>query len=285
MKQIFNYNKKGMNILEDLKLQYKIGGIGMRLIIWNVVCFLISIPLFYQFKNGFFDFPNWICLSAKTPDLILRPWTLISYFFLHASFWHLFFTQKQLFGLYILAGIFAGGLFVIIYNLIGFEGNIVGASAAIMAVLVGVTTYQPLMDIRLLLIGNVKLWHLTGVILLLNLLEIGFSNTGGNIAHFAGALFGFVYVKQLERGVDLASGLNKIIDWFATLFVPRKTTPFKSIHRNPKPSPVVKQTAKIVTKNKNQQQIDEILDKISRSGYDSLTQDEKDFLFQAGKSE
>jgi membrane associated rhomboid family serine protease len=290
-----------MSILEDLKLQYKIGGIGVQLIMWNTIIFLVSIPLFYQFKAGNFDFPEWICLSSKTPDLILRPWTLLSYAFLHASFWHLlfnmlvlnfssrlfltFFTQKQMLGLYILSAFFAGVLFVIVFNLIGYSGNIVGASAAIMATLVGVTTYQPLMNVRLLLIGNVKLWHITAVVLLLDLLEIGFSNTGGNISHFAGAFFGFVYVKQLESGRDLASGLNKLIDWFTNLFSAKKATPFKKVYRNPKPTESVNKTAKIVTKDKNQQQIDEILDKISRSGYDSLTTAEKDFLFKAGKSE
>jgi membrane associated rhomboid family serine protease len=291
-----------MSILEDLKLQYKIGGIGVQLIMWNVLFFLVSIPLFYQFKSGFFDFPEWICLSSKTPDLILRPWTLLSYAFLHVSFWHLlfnvlvlnfssrlfltFFTQKQFLGLYILATFFAGLIFVIAFNLIGYSGNIVGASAAIMSILVGVTTYQPLMDVRLLLIGNVKLWHITAVVLLLDLLEIGFSNTGGNISHFAGAFFGFVYLKQLESGRDLASGLNKLIDWFSNLFsAKKKATSFKKVYRNPKPTGPVNKIPKVVTKDKSQQQIDEILDKIGRSGYDSLTAAEKDFLFKAGKSE
>jgi membrane associated rhomboid family serine protease len=287
-----------MTILDDLKGQYKTEGIGVRLIIWNVVFFLISIPLFYQFKKLEFDFPNWISLFSE-PSNLLKPWTLITYAFLHASFWHLFFnmlvlnfssrlfltffTEKQLLGLYILAAIFAGLSFILFFNILHYKGSIVGASAAIMAILVGVTTYQPLMFIRLIFIGNVKLWHFTGVIILLDFLQIGMENTGGHISHLAGALFGIIYTKTLVNGTDLASGLNKIIDWFATLFSPKKATPFKKVHRNPKPINVVKTASKIVTKDKTQQQIDEILDKISKSGYDSLTAHEKEFLFKAGK--
>ncbi|MEO8517417.1 MAG: rhomboid family intramembrane serine protease [Flavobacterium sp.] len=288
-----------MNILDDLKLEYKTGGIAVKLIIWNVVCFLISIPLFYQFKITEFDFPNWLCLVSSPSDLLLRPWTLVTYAFLHNSFWHLlfnmmvlnfssrlfltYFTQKQLLSVYILGGIFAGLIFVFTLYFLNVTAPIVGASAAIMAVLVGVTTYQPLMSIRLLLIGYVKLWHLTGVILLLDLLQIGLSNEGGHISHLAGALFGFVYIKTLQNGTDLGSGLNTVLDWFANIFSPQKSTPFKKVHRNPRPANIGKSTSKIVTKDKTQQQIDEILDKISKSGYDSLTADEKEFLFKAGK--
>jgi membrane associated rhomboid family serine protease len=287
-----------MSILDDLKLQYKIGGMGIRLIIWNIIVFLISIPLFYQFKSGAFDFPNWIMLSSDTSILLFTPWTTITYMFLHVSFWHLlfnmivlnfssnlfvtFFTQKQLLGLYILGGIFGGLCFVLGYNILNYSGTIVGASAAIMTILAGVTTYQPLMDIRMFLIGNIKLWHLTGVILLLDLLQIGF-NTGGNISHLSGAFFGFIYIKLLQKGTDLTSGINFIFDAVSNLFSPKKATPFKKVHRNPKPANPVKTTSKIVTKDINQQQIDDILDKISQSGYDSLTKDEKEFLFRVGK--
>lgn len=288
-----------MNILDDLKLQYKIGGMDFRLIVWNIVCFLISIPFFYQFRSLQFDFPNWISLAADPSYLLFRPWTLITYAFLHTGFWHLFFnmlvlnfsarlfltffTQKQLLGLYILGAIFAGLSFVLVFVVLGYSGSIVGASAAIMAILVAVTAYQPLMDIRLLLLGNVKLWHITGVILLLDLLEIGLTNTGGHVSHLAGALFGFIYIKVLQNGTDLSSGLNAVLDWFANLFSPKKSTPFKKVHRTPKSFNNTKTTSKIVTKDKTQQQIDEILDKISQSGYDSLTADEKEFLFRAGK--
>lgn len=285
------------SILDDLKLQYRIGGISSKLIIWNVIIFLISI-VFYNFKTGIFDFPNWIALSSQPSIVLIRPWTLVTYAFLHQGFWHLFFnmivlnfsgrlfltffTQKQLFGLYILSAVFAGFSVIIGYYILNGTSLIVGASAAIMALLVATTTYQPLMNIRLLLLGNVKLWHLTFVIILLDFLQIRLDNTGGHIAHLGGALFGYIYIKQLQKGTDITAWFTKILDSLAVLFGTKKKTPFKKVHVNPKKT-FVKTESKIVTKDKTQQQIDEILDKISQSGYDALTKEEKEFLFKAGK--
>lgn len=287
-----------MNILDDIKLQYKIGGISNRIIYWNVAIFLISIPLFYQFKFGNFDYPNWLWLSSDPKNVLYFPWTVVSYAFLHGGFWHLFFnmmvlnfssrlfltyfTDKQFLGLYLLSAIFAGLLFVLCFFLMGINSPLVGASGAVMAILVATTTYQPLMEIRLLLIGNVKLWHLTGVTLLLFLLQIGLANTGGHIAHFGGAFFGVVYIKLLQNGTDLSKIVTRCIDFFTNLVRPTKATSFKKVHVNPK-KPAVKRDSKVIMKDKSQQQIDEILDKISQSGYDSLTTQEKEFLFKAGK--
>lgn len=289
-----------MNILDDLKLQYKLGGFEQKLIYWNCGVFLLSIVFFYRFRFGFFDYPSWIALSSDLNQWPYKPWTLLSYFFFHAGFFHLlfnmmvlnfagrifltFFTQKQLFGLYLLSGIFAGLAFVFLYPLLsgGNHSAIVGASGAIMAVLVATATYSPFMNLRLLLIGNVKLWQLTFVILLLDLIQIFTENTGGHIAHLSGAFFGFVYIKLLQNGTDLSKIVNGITGVFSSDNRTKKATPFKKVHRNSGPKPQDR-ISKIVTKDKTQQQIDEILDKISKSGYDSLTKDEKEFLFKAGK--
>jgi len=278
------------------------GGFEQKLIYWNCGVFLLSLPFFYQFRLGFFDFPTWIALSSDVDVVIFKPWTLLTYFFFHAGFFHLlfnmmvlnfagrvfltFFSQKQLLGLYLLSGIFAGLAFTVIYEILspGSHSSIVGASGAIMAILVATTTYSPFMNLRLLLIGNVKLWQFTFVILLLDLLQIFTENTGGHIAHLSGAFFGFIYIKLLQNGTDLSRGVTFILNGITSAFGPKKAVPFKKVHRNysPKPTGTV---SKIVTKDKTQQQIDEILDKISKSGYDSLTKDEKEFLFKAGKQE
>lgn len=287
-----------MSIIEDIKLQYRIGGIANKMIYWNVGFFLLSIPLFYQFKLGFFDYPNWLAVSSEPLVILYKPWTLLSYAFFHYGFLHLFFnmmvlnfssrlfltffTQKQYLGLYFLSAVFAGLCFVLSFYILGRSSMMVGASAAIMALLVATTTYQPLMEIRLLLIGNVKLWHITAVILLLDLLQIQMENTGGHIAHLSGALFGFIYIKLLQSGTDLSKIVTVIIDFFINLFKKKPSTPFKRVHVNSKKM-VETKSSKIVTKDKTQQQIDEILDKISQSGYDSLTAEEKEFLFRAGK--
>ena len=286
------------SIIDDLKMQYKFGGMAQRLIYWNIACFIVSLVFFYQFKFGVFDFPNWIALSSEPLVFITKPWTLLTYSFFHDGFGHIFFNmlvlnfssslfltffnQKQLLGLYVLSAIFAGIAFVLGYYLLNLSASIVGASGAIMAILVAATTYSPLMNVRLLLIGNVKLWHITLVILVIDLMQIRLDNSGGHIAHLAGAFFGFIFIKLLESGTDLSKIVSTIIDFFVNLFSKSSSTPFKKVHKNYK-KPIVKPVSKIVTKDKTQQQIDEILDKISRSGYDCLTKEEKEFLFKAGK--
>lgn len=287
-----------MNIIDDLKLQYKMGGIAIKLIFWNVVCFLVSLLFFYQFKVGAFDFPTWIALSSDPSNFIVKPWTFLTYAFFHDGFWHLvfnmvvlnfsstlfltFFTPKQYLGLYVLSAIFAGIAFVAGYYFLNLSSSIVGASAAIMAVLVATTTYHPLMNLRLLLIGNVKLWHITFVIILIDLMQFRLGNTGGHISHLSGAFFGFIFIKLLQNGIDLSKMVSRILDFFTNLFKKNAASPFKKVHKNYS-KPVEKSTSRIIAKDKAQQQIDEILDKISQSGYDSLTKEEKEFLFKAGK--
>lgn len=286
-----------MNIIDDLKLQYKVGSVAFRIIYWNVGCFLVSLVFFYQYSGGFFTFPSWIALSTDLGDFAVKPWTFLTYAFFHDGFFHLlfnmmvlnfssqlfltYFTQKQLLGSYLLGAIFAGLIFVISYYFLGINTVIVGASAAIMTVLVAVTTYQPLMNVRLLILGNVKLWHITAVLLILDLMQFRLDNMGGHISHLSGALFGFLYIKLLENGTDLSVGVTKVIDFFANRFKKSPSTPFKKVHKNYN-KPTEQRASKIVTKTKSQQQIDEILDKISQSGYDSLSKEEKDFLFKAG---
>lgn len=286
------------NIIDDLKRHYKFGGMAQRLIYWNIACFLFSLVFFYQFKVGAFDFPNWIALSSEPAIFIRKPWTLLTYAFFHDGFGHIFFNmivlnfsstlfltffnQKQLLGLYVLSAIFAGLAFVFGYYLLNITASIVGASGAIMAVLVATTTYSPLMNVRLLFIGNVKLWHITLVVLVIDLMQIRLDNSGGHIAHLAGAFFGFGFIKLLQSGTDLSTIVSSVIDFFVNLFRKSPSTPFKKVHKNYK-KPTERTTSRIVTKDKTQQQIDEILDKISRSGYDCLTKEEKEFLFKAGK--
>jgi membrane associated rhomboid family serine protease len=294
-----------MNIINDLKLQYKIGDMTTKLIFWNILLFAIPSVVFalLQLFNVNVSYYNYIGLSNDLHDLLLKPWTIISYSFFHSGFFHIlfnmlmlnfvgklfvtFFTQKQLLGLYILGGVFGGIIYIVSYLFFPLLANqhtlLIGASASVMAILVATTIYQPDMNLRLALIGNVKLWHIAIVFLVLDFIQLPLENTGGHLAHLGGALFGFIYIKALQSGTDLSSGLNAILDWSATLFSPKKSTPFKKVHRNPKSSNATKTASKIVTKDKTQQQIDEILDKISQSGYDSLTADEKEFLFKAGK--
>jgi membrane associated rhomboid family serine protease len=284
-----------MNILDDLKLQYKTGGMVQKLIFWNIGCFLLSLVFFYSFSVGSFQIPTWIALSSDLGTFIRTPWALVTFNFFHYGFFHLifnlivlhfsgrlfstYFTDKQLLGVYVLGGIFSGITFVLSYIIIGKAGLLVGASGAIMAILLSATTYAPFMLLRIPLIGIVKLWHVTFVILLIDLIQLPLDNTGGHIAHLGGALFGFLYIKLLQSGTDLSKGISMILDFFVNLSKPKKKTPFKKVHRNTTKKTVNSFSEKDIT----QKQIDDILDKISKSGYDSLTKEEKEFLFKAGK--
>jgi membrane associated rhomboid family serine protease len=289
-----------MNILEDLKSQFKNGGITTKLIFWNIAMF-VGPFLFFGLLNLIglqVNYMSYVSLSSNPLDLLWKPWSLLTYAFFHADFFHIlfnlvvlnfvgrlfltFFTQKQFLGLYILAAIFAGLGFILGYYILGMNAPIIGASASIMAILIATTTYSPFMNIRLLLIGNVKLWHIAAVYLIIDLMNIQLENTGGHISHLAGALFGFVFMQLLKNGFDLSKIVTICINFFTNLFKKSNAMPFRKVHKN-YVKPVEKQASKIVTKDKNQEQIDAILDKISQSGYDSLSKDEKEFLFRTGK--
>lgn len=289
-----------MNIIDDLKLQYKIGGIVTQLIFWNAALFVFP-WLFFALLSLLgvnIDYLHYVSLSSNPALLIWKPWSLLSYAFFHSGIMHIvfnmivlnfsgrlfmtFFTSKQLLGLYVLSAIFAGLCYILFFYILNINAPIVGASAAIMAILVATTTYYPLMELRLLIIGNVKLWHVTAVIIIIDLMQLRSENMGGHISHLSGALFGFIFIKLLQNGTDLSVGVSRVITFFANLFKKNTSTPFKKVHKNYS-KPVEKTVSKIVTKDKSQQQIDEILDKISQSGYDSLTKEEKEFLFKVGK--
>jgi len=298
-----------MSILNDIKMEYRMGGIVQRIIFWNIGLFILPLILFgilslsgthlpafdWRISNG----QDWFSLSSNPEYLIWKPWSLFTYAFLHGGVGHIFFnmlmlffagrlfltffTQKQFFGLYVLSSIFAGLLYILSYNILpvfaGQNSYMVGASASIMAILFGAAAYAPMYQVRLLLIGTVKLWHIAALYLALDLIYISAENSGGHIAHIGGALSGYLYIVLLKSGTDLSKGISAIIDFFANLFKPKKSTPFKKVHKNPQPQ----QRPAAKTKDLTQKQIDDILDKISKSGYDSLTKDEKDFLFKVGK--
>lgn len=290
-----------MSILKDLKQQYLMGGVTEKLIYWNVALFAIPAVLGgILFLLGInFNYVQYVSLSSNPSDLLWKPWSIVTYAFFHAGIFHIlfnliilnfvgrlfmtFFTQKQLLSLYLMGAIFAGLIYILSYlifpALINQQATLVGASGAIMAVLFAIATYAPYMQVRLLLIGSVKIWHIAVFYLVVDLISLSFSNVGGHIAHLGGALFGYLYSSQLKNGTDITKHFSSFVDGLVNLFRGRKSAPFKKVHKNTrytKPKPVAK--------DKTQQQIDEILDKISKSGYDSLTKAEKEFLFKAGKS-
>lgn len=294
-----------MNVFDDLKLQFRIGDVTTKLIYWNVALFVVPM-LFFGLLQLFkirIDYLDFVSLSTVPKALLWKPWSVISYAFFHNGIFHIlfnmlmlnfsgklfttFFTQKQLLNLYIVSAIFGGIVYIISYMIFPALANstvsMVGASGAVMAILVATASYQPTMEIRLLLIGNVKLVYFVLFLLILDLIQLPMNNTGGHLAHLGGAFFGYFYVKQIQNGTDITKWLGWCISYCTTFGMTKKTTPFKSVHVNPR-KPVQKTESKIITKDQTQQKIDLILDKISKSGYDSLDPQEKEFLFKMGSN-
>ena len=287
-----------MNILDDIKLQYRTGGMVQKLLFWNIGLFVLAtlVDVGLKFSGVAFSYFDYVALSSNTSVFMAKPWTILTFNFFHAGLFHLifnvlilhfsgrlfntYFTDKQLFGVYLLGGIFSGLTFILMYFVLGKVSLLVGASGAIMALLIATATYAPFMLLRIPLVGTVKLWHVAFFVLLMDLIQLPLENMGGHLAHFGGALFGFIYIQLLQKGVDLTKPLSIFLDRLVTVFSPKPKTPFRKIHRNTE-----KKSVHSYDQNNemSQKQIDEILDKISQSGYDCLTKEEKEFLFKAGK--
>jgi len=279
-----------LNILNDIKYAYKTATVVEKIIYINVFLFLITV-LFTRFII------QWFALPASLNTFIYKPWTLISYSFLHQNLFHIlsnllvlyyignlfldFYTKKQFLNFYFLGGIFGGSMFLIYYYLIDALNvlPLAGASAAVTTIFIAIATKIPRYALRLRFIGSVELWVLAAIWVSLSILQLANPDKGSAIAHISGAIFGFIYSKQLEKGNDIGQWFEMILDYFSTLFKPKKKSPFKAVYKTKNKRST---NSKEVSKTK-QRKIDDILDKISKSGYESLTQEEKDFLFRAGK--
>lgn len=286
-----------MNILDDLKLQYRTGGMVQKLIFWNLGTFIVFslLGFFLKLSNSSFNYFEYLALSSVFSSYILKFWTIFTYMFFHVDFWHLFwnvvvlwfssryflyyFTEKQLTSVYFSGGFFAGLVYLVYYQFVEVNTQLIGASGAILAILMAVTVYAPYTQVRIFSMDFIKLWHVSFIILFLDVIEMPFNNFGGHLAHLGGAFFGFIYIKLLQSGYDVTKPFSVLVDFLVNLFKPKKKTPFKKVHRNTTKKAVNSFSEKDIT----QKQIDDILDKISKSGYDSLTKEEKEFLFKAGK--
>lgn len=288
---------------KSLSYQYKMANILVKLIVINAIAFLIVRLGSFIFKMSPGYFSRWFSLSDDLNTLLLQPWTLISYGFLHFGFFHILFnmiwlywfgqfvltlfTPKRLLTIYLLGALFGGVLFVLSYNLLPVfdqdRGYLIGASGAVTAIMIFIATYTPNTQFRIFTF-TIKLWHIALFLFVLDLIRIPTSgNAGGLMAHVGGGVFGYLYAIQLAKGNDIGKWFENIMDWIANIFKPREKKPFKTVHR------ANATTAKTVyskdQKTEHQKKIDAILDKISKSGYESLTKTEKDFLFKAGKED
>lgn len=281
-----------------LQYQYARLSIAEKLIAINVLVFIV-VGLLTNLVSPAIE--GWFVLPASLNRLLTQPWSLLTYGFLHSGIFHLLwnmyvlyisgrillnlFDSKRFINIYFL-GIMMGGMFFLLADIVFIQSNsvLLGASAGVMAVLIFVCTYIPNQVVRIIFF-NAKLWHVGVFFVLIDLLQIssGGSNFGGRIAHLGGALLGYMYARQLMKGRDIGAGFSKFLDGLTNLFTPKdKKAPMKTVYKN---KTSAKQSKAKRDKDSHQRQIDTILDKISKSGYESLSKAEKDFLFKAGKED
>ena len=275
-----------MNFLDNLKREFGIANMLNKLIYINVFSFLVLNIFSVIFSLLLIDISSikeLLMLPSRTEEVIKKPWSLISYMFIHDNFIHLLFNliwlhfggklflqylnQKQLLYTYILGGLFGGILFIIAFNnlpaLIPYSENAkaLGASASVLAIFFAIATYIPNFQVSIPFIGFIKLKHIALIYIILDFLSIPNGNAGGHIAHLGGAIFGFFYVKQFIQK-SAKNKKNQFLSYLKNIFNFQKS-------KN--------------KKNYKMKEIDLILEKISKSGYNSLTKIEKELLFKSSK--
>jgi len=288
-----------MGIWDEIKSTFRHGSNLTRLIYINiavfvlltiaaVIGFLLNDPAISDKALDIFSVP------ASLKALLVRPWTLITYMFTHKDIWHILFNmlwlysfgrifleyldQRKLVAVYLLGGLCGALTYIASFNIFpAFSGVItnsvaIGASASVMAVVIAISAYVPDYTIQLFLFGRIKIKYLAlGIFILTSILDFSV-NSGGKLAHIGGALFGYFYIINLRQGHDMGKGFNKILDFFATMFKPRRK--LKVTHKK-----VATEYEYNKIKVDHQKSINRILDKISKGGYDSLTKEEKETLF------
>lgn len=278
----------------------------MQLIYINVAVFLLTAVLsvfFMLFNRGIEGALVWFQLPASLTRFIHQPWSLFTYMFMHADILHIlfnmlwlywfgslflnFFSGKHLRGLYVFGGICGGLLYILSFNIFPYFQDavytsvMVGASASILAIVAAVAYREPDYPLHLLFLGTVRLKYIAIGVVLIDLLLMTSSNSGGHIAHIGGALAGLWFAASLSKGIDITAWINIVIDWFVSLFnrkerAERKRAKMKVGSRN-------KDYDYNANKKKQSDEIDRILDKLKKSGYESLTNEEKKSLFDASK--
>lgn len=289
-----------MGLWDDIKKSFRQGNSLIKLIYINIAVFilvaltaitgfLLTNPLIAEKTIDLLAVPS------SLGSLLLKPWTLITYMFLHKDVWHILFNmlwlywfgtiflqyldQKKLVSVYLLGGISGAVLYILSFNifpafrdLVG-ESVAIGASASVMAVVIAIAAYVPDYTVSLFLFGRIKIKYMALAIFVLTSFMDFSVNSGGKLAHIGGALFGYLYTLNLRQGKDLGKGINRIIDSVVTFLKPGKK--MKVTYKKPADDYEYNKV-----KAEQQTKINAILDKISKAGYDSLTKEEKDTLFR-----
>ena len=289
-----------MELWKEIKESFAEGSALTRLIYINLGVFLLVrlVNVFYFLAGVEFPFMDWLALPANFQTLESRPWTLITYMFLHFDFLHilfnllwlywmgqiflLYFDKGKLIATYVLGGLMGGLFYILGYNYLGvFSNNILnsrllGASASVIAIVTALAVRAPNHSIQLMFVGAIRMKYIALISVILYVIGISSTNAGGNLAHLGGAFWGVIYVLQLRNGFDPAKGVTWLLDRIKKLFTPQPKV--KISYRKP-----VNDIDYNKFKNQDQERMNEILEKISKSGYGSLSKEEKEVLFRMGK--
>ncbi len=284
-----------------------VGGIRYNFARLNIAEKLIVITVLVFILDGLSKallastFSDWFHLPKDLMEFLGQPWSLVTYAFLHGGLGHIFWNMLMLYftgriflnlfdnarfiNVYFLGVIVGGIVFLASYNLfptlIQTNTALIGASAGVTAVLIFICAYIPNQEVRVIFF-NVKLWYIGAFFVLVDLIQIPYGgNVGGRLAHLGGAFLGYVYARQLLQGKDIGAGFGKLWNGILDLSKPKKKTPLKTVYKKN----ASKNNGINYEKEIKQKKIDAILDKISKSGYESLSKAEKDFLFKAGKED
>tara|TARA_R110002096_G_scaffold231162_6_gene420888 strand:+ start:180 stop:1103 length:924 start_codon:yes stop_codon:yes gene_type:complete len=242
-------------------------------------------------------------MPAAIPQFLMQPWTIISYMFLHEGFLHIIFNllflywfgllvqeylgSRKLVNLYILGGIAGGLLYMILYNIAPYFNDrvdgalMLGASAGVYAIVVAAATLRPDTQFQLLLIGPVKIKYIAIFYVLVAFANSAGANAGGQLAHLGGAAMGFVYILQLNKGIDLGKPVQAVGVFFEKLFSqkPKVKVTYRRDGEASRKKTTMSSSTSSSTSRSTQEEIDRILDKIADKGYDNLTKEEKRKLF------
>lgn len=313
------------SIWEDIKREFQYGNTLIQIILVNTAVFiavnLLLVIFFFVFQeNAQYNLDivlRWFEASNQPWHILTKPWTIFTYMFLHQGLFHFAFNMllfyiygrifrdflgnRKVLPLYVLGGL-AGFVFYLIATLLvpRYVGPyMLGASAGVWGIVMGTTVLRPDYSIRLMFIGDVRLKYITFVLMIMSIIAIPGTNTGGEMAHVGGMIMGWLFIYLLQNGNDLSKPFNAIWDKIATFFgnavdaiagrrrsnmsvLDDEQTKKRSRRFNTKRAA---DDEKYEREASQQQQVDAILEKIKRSGYDSLTQQEKEFLFKASKDE
>jgi len=296
------------SIWEGIKNSFKEGSYLSKLIYINLGVFLlVKIAAVLAFLFGIAPVEgnfvlNWLTLPADPSELLFRPWTVFTYMFLHEGFLHILFNmlwlywfgriflsfldQKKLLSIYLIGGLTGAAIFVFAFNIFPVFENILpfsvalGASASVMAIVFATVSYSPNYIVNLVFLGPVKIKYIALFFILTDIIQLPDGNAGGHLAHLGGAFYGWLFISQLRKGKDISTGFNQMMDTVFSWFKSKKK--MKVTHKRSRTA-----DDKVYNKAKKQKQQDlnVILEKISKSGYDSLSKEEKEILFKSSKDE